>query len=56
MPSRPFFAAWPSGEFGDRSTTCCHAFRGAGQILFAERPDDADVQQRLDVFGIDASD
>ena len=53
MPSRPFLAACPSGVFGASATTCCHACAGAGQILLAERLDDADVQQRLDVLGID---
>ena len=52
MPSSPFFAAIPSGEPGARSTTCCQP-AGAGEILLAERADDTDVQQRLDVLGID---
>ena len=49
----PFLAACPSGESGERATTCSHAFAAPAQVLLAEGADDADVQQRLGVLRID---
>ena len=53
-PSSPFLAAWPSGCPGAICDDLLPRLRGAGEIPLAERADDAHVEQRLDVLGIDA--
>ena len=45
-------AAWPSGLSGASLSDLLPGLLRAGQILLAERPDDAQIQQRLGVLRV----